>query len=132
MVQKTCTIVKERVQDAGYPYDAFEEALANALIHRDYLDTSRGVHVEIKNNCIEISNPGAMMAGNRTVKYLRDKNPARRNPWLYQRILTMVQGRHLINGGSGMSRMKEAFSEIGNVRFINLGSKNLYKVILPR
>lgn len=132
MVQKTCSLIRDLFQDPLYPYAAIEEALGNALVHRDYLDTSRGVHVDIKENCIEISNPGALVAGNKSVKYLNDKNPERRNPWLYERILIMDQGKHFVNMGNGISRMKEAFSREGKVQFINLGSRNLFKVILPR
>jgi predicted HTH transcriptional regulator len=132
MVQKTCSLIRELFHDPQYPYAAIEEALGNALVHRDYLDTSRGVHVDIRENCIEISNPGALVAGNKSVKYVNDKNPERRNPWLYERILIMDQGNRLINLGNGISRMKDAFSKKGRVQFINLGSRNLFKVILPR
>ncbi|NLN64420.1 MAG: transcriptional regulator [Clostridiaceae bacterium] len=132
IVQRTCDLVRDMILDPHYPYAAIEEALGNALIHRDYLDISRGVHVDIKDNCIEISNPGALVAGNKSVKYMGDRNPERRNPWLYERLLIMEQGKRFINMGSGMSRMKEALSERGRIRFVNLGSKNLFKVILPR
>jgi predicted HTH transcriptional regulator len=132
MVQKTCTLIRDLIQDPLYPYAAIEEALGNALVHRDYLDTSRGVHVDIRDNCIEISNPGALMAGNKSVKYVNEKNPERRNPWLYERILIMDQGKHFMNMGNGISRMKEAFSGEGRVQFVNLGSRNLFKVILSR
>jgi predicted HTH transcriptional regulator len=86
----------------------------------------------MKDNCIEISNPGALMAGNKPVKSMGDRNPERRNSWLYERILIMDQGKHFINMGNGLSRMTEAFSGNRKVQFINLGSKNLFKVILPR
>ncbi len=132
LVQKTCSLIRDLFQDPLYPYAAIEEALGNALVHRDYLDFSRGVHVDIKENCIEISNPGALLAGNKSVKYGNDKNPERRNPWLYERILIMDQGKNFINMGNGISRMKGAFAKNGRVQFINLGSRNQFKVILPR
>lgn len=132
MMQKSCQVIRELLQEPGYPYAAIEEALGNALIHREYLDTSRGVHVDIRENCIEISNPGALVAGNKPVKYVSDRNPERRNPWLYERVLIMDQGKPFINMGNGISRVKDAFPKKEKVRFINLGSKNLFKVILPR
>ena len=132
LVQKTCSLIRDLIQDPSYPYVAIEEALSNALVHRDYLDTSRGVHVDIKDNCIEVSNPGALVAGNKSVRYNNDKNPERRNAWLYERILIMDQGRHFFNMGNGISRMKNSFTQKGKVQFINLGSRNLFKVILPR
>lgn len=132
MMQKSCQVIRDLLQDSDYPYSAIEEALGNALIHREYLDTSRGVYVDIRESCIEISNPGALVAGNKPVKYMNDRNPERRNPWLYERVLIMDQGKPFINMGNGISRVRDAFPKKDNVRFINLGSRNLFKVILPR
>jgi ATP-dependent DNA helicase RecG len=131
MLKKSTDCIREIVNDSGYPFEAFEEALANAIMHRDYLDIGRGIHVEVKDNYIEISNPGALIAGNSVMKYMRDKNPHRRNPWLYQRLLIMDRQKRFLDAGTGMSRMKKAFSGRGNVKFINIGSSNLFKVILP-
>lgn len=132
MMQKTLSLIRELLGEPDYPYAAVEDALGNALIHRDYLDTSRGVHVNIRENCIEIINPGALVAGNKPVKYMGDRDPERRNPWLYERVLIMDQGKAFINMGNGISRITDAFSKKDKVRFINLGSRNLFKVILPR
>jgi len=132
MLQKASSHIREIVGDPGYPFEAFEEAVANALLHRDYLDISRGIFIDVRDSYIEISNPGALMAGNSSLRSMRDKNPERRNPWLYQRLLAMNQGKRFLDAGNGMSRMKEAFQGKGKIRFINLGSKNLFKVILPR
>jgi len=131
MIKKSSACISETVNDSRYPFEAFEEALANAILHRDYLDIGRGIYVEVKDNYIEISNPGALIAGNSVMKYMRDKNPARRNPWLYQRLLPLEPKNHFLDAGTGMSRMKKAFAERGNVKFINIGSRNLFKVILP-
>lgn len=132
MLRKARRHIQEIVGDPEYPFDAFEEALANALLHRDYLDISRGVFIDVRDNYIEISNPGALLAGNSSLKSIRGKNPERRNPWLYQRLVTMNQGKCFLDVGNGMSRMREAFQGKGKLKFINLGSKNLFKVILPR
>lgn len=132
MMHKALTRIQSILSDDTYPYDAVEESLANAMLHRDYLDIARGILIEIKDNCIEISNPGALVAGNITFKYLRDKNPQRRNPWLYQRLLTLDYKRNFLRAGAGIPHMQEAFSTRGKVKLINLGSRNLFKVIFPR
>ncbi len=116
----------------GYPLEAVFEAVANALVHRDYLDVSRGITVTINDKNIEISNPGALMASNSLYKFMREYNPERRNPWLYQRLLTLDPKRRFSKAGIGMMRMKKAFSAIGEVKFLNIGSQNLFKIILPR
>jgi len=131
MIKKSSACVREMAGDGGFPLEAFEEAIANAVLHRDYLDIGRGIHVEVKDNYIEISNPGALIAGNSVMKYMRDKNPNRRNPWLYQRLLIMDREKRFLSAGTGMSRIKEAFEGRGSVKFINIGSRNLFKVILP-
>ncbi len=55
-----------------------------------------------------------------------------RNSWLYQRLLSLDVKRRFMRSGTGMLRIKKAFAEIGEVKFLNIGSQNLFKVILPR
>ena len=132
MMHQSLELIRNIISDDTYPFDAVEESLANAMLHRDYLDVARGILIDITDDFIEISNPGALVAGNITLKYMRDKNPQRRNPWLYQRLLILDYKRHFIKAGTGMLSMKEAFADRGKVKFINLGSRNLFKVVFPR
>jgi predicted HTH transcriptional regulator len=125
----------QRVQAAvghNFPMEAFEEALANALVHRDYLDLSRGVSVDIKERSIEIVNPGAVTQGSKVYLHMKECMPERRNAWLYQRLISMDEKRRFIKSGIGMSRIREAFKDIGPVKFVNLGKQNSFKVVLPR
>jgi len=114
-----------------YPFEALEEVIANALVHRDYLDFSRGITISITDKNIEISNPGALIAENTVYKFIKEKNPVRRNPWLYQRLLTFDPKKRFMKSGMGMARIKTAFKDIGKVKFVNIGTQNLFKVILP-
>ncbi len=132
MMHQSLETIRSMVSDDTYPFGAVEESLANAMLHRDYLDIARGILIHITDDFIEISNPGALLAGNITLKYMRDKNPQRRNPWLYQRLLILDYKRHFIKSGNGMLSIREAFTDRGKVKFINLGSNNLFKVIFPR
>ncbi|WP_322778153.1 DNA glycosylase AlkZ-like family protein [Frankia sp. Cas4] len=69
-----------RVAVPTYSAVAFREALANALIHRDY--TARGaVHVQWKDDQLEISNPGGFPSGVR-LDNLLVAPPHPRNPLL--------------------------------------------------
>lgn len=126
-----CLKVRNPESDKVFPVEAVSEAIANALAHRDYLDISRGIVVSIKEKHIEVSNPGALISGNSIYKYFNENNPQRRNSWLYQRLLTLDDKKRFMKSGMGMSRIKEAFKEIGEVKFINIGSQNLFKVIMP-
>ena len=132
MLDEAYARVKEAVADAGYPVGAMEEVIANALVHRDWLDSSRGVVVVITDKNIEISNPGSLIASNSIYKFEHENNPDRRNSWLYQRLVTADGGKRFLKSGAGLKRIKKAFENIGEVKFLNIGSQNLFKVILPR
>lgn len=132
MLDKVEEYMHDAIKDDNYPLQAVYEALANALVHRDYLDTSRGINIVINDKYIEISNPGALISGNSIYKYIRENNPDRRNSWLYQRLLTLDAKKRFTRSGLGLSRIKKAFEDIGDVKFLNLGSQNLFKVIFPR
>ncbi|MDK2798600.1 MAG: ATP-dependent helicase RecG [Clostridiales bacterium] len=117
--------------DKDYPLQAVYEAVTNAIVHRDYLDISRSIRIKISSKCVEIINPGALVSGNRVYKIKKEDNPKRRNPWLYQRLLMFDKKKRFLKYGLGMNRIKKYFEGIGNVKFINLGSQNLFKVVLP-
>jgi predicted HTH transcriptional regulator len=124
--------IKMIINDESYPYIAFEEALANALVHRDYMDLSRGVSISITDKTIEIINPGSVAQSKKVRLNLRECQPERRNAWLYQRLITIDERKRFIKSGIGMNRIRDAFEAIGHVKFINLGKQNSFKVILPR
>ena len=132
MLDKASSRIRELVSDEGYPYYAVEEAFANALVHRDYLDSSRGITVNISKRSIEITNPGAMFGGNRLYGNGNDYNPARRNPWLYQKLMLVDEKKRFLKYGLGMNNIRKAFESIGKVKFINLGKSNAFRVALPR
>ncbi|MGE4282521.1 MAG: RNA-binding domain-containing protein [Clostridia bacterium] len=117
--------------DEDYPLEAVNEAIANAVVHRDYLDISGGIIINISSKHIEIINPGAMVSGNKIYKAHDENNPKRRNPWLYQRLLIFDKKKRFLRYGLGINRIKAYFEGTGKVKFVNLGTKNLFKVVLP-
>ena len=132
MLDQTCDYLKQAIREENYPLEEVYEAVANALVHRDYLDNSRGITVTINEKNIEISNPGSLMASNSVYKFIKENNPDRRNSWLYQRLVTLDDKKRFMKSGLGMRRIKERFAQIGEAKFLNIGSQNLFKVILPR
>ena len=131
MLDGACARIREIMDNDRYPMGAVEEVIANALVHRDYLDSSRGVVIAISDKNIEVSNPGSLIASNSIYKFEHENNPDRRNSWLYQRLVTADSGRRFLKTGAGLGRIKKAFENIGEVKYLNIGSQNLFKVILP-
>lgn len=131
MLDTASDYLKALINTDKYPFGALEEVMANALVHRDYLDISRGITISITDKNIEVSNPGALIAENSVYKFINENNPNRRNSWLYQRLLTLDPKKRFMKSGMGMSRIKNAFKDIGKVKFVNIGSQNLFKVLLP-
>lgn len=132
MMDQAINMIKKILNDDNYPLIAFEEALANALVHRDYMDLSRGVIINISNKAIEIINPGSIAQSKKVRLRLKECQPERRNAWLYQRLITIDERKRFIKSGIGMERIRKAFEGMGTVKFINLGKQNSFKVILPR
>ncbi|MCX7923678.1 MAG: putative DNA binding domain-containing protein [Clostridia bacterium] len=132
MLDKASLYLERTIRDRDYPVEAVYEAVANALVHRDYLDNSRGITITVNQKNIEVSNPGALISSNSVYRFIKENNPDRRNPWLYQRLLTLDTKKRFMKSGIGMLRIKKAFEDIGEVKFLNIGAQNLFKVILPR
>lgn len=78
--EQEITVGMLRVGVPDYPPGAFREALANALIHRDYTRLG-AVHVQWYPDCLEISNPGGFPEGVR-LDNLLVAPPHPRNPLL--------------------------------------------------
>lgn len=117
------------ILEKDYPFKALFQSIVNAVVHRDYTDITRGITIEITDKEIIITNPGALLAENLIYRIEKDKNPRKRNPWLYQRLMTLDENGHFSKESLGIARIKDVF---GDAKFINIGSQNLFKVILPR
>ena len=96
-----------RIEYPEYPERAVQEALVNALIHRDYSVVGSEVHVDIYDDRLEIYSPGGMYDGT----FVQDLNPlnvssTRRNP-----IIADVFARMdlMERRGSGLRKILEAY-----------------------
>lgn len=86
-----------------YPERATTEAIANAIIHRDYLQMGSEIHIDMYDDRIEVYSPGGMMDG----RLIQQLNPLtvpskRRNPLLadFFHRLGLIERR-----GSGMKKI---------------------------
>lgn len=108
------------------PFEAFREALANALVHRTW-DVSAHVRVSMFDDRIEISSPGGLPVGISEEEYLADMVSVRRNPI----VANVFYRLGIIEAfGTGIHRIKAAYeSSASKPRF--LIGENSITVSLP-
>ena len=101
-----------------YPERAVTEAIANAIIHRDYMQMGSEIHIDMYDDRMEIYSPGGMMDG-RLIQHL---NPLtvpskRRNPLLadFFSRLGLMERR-----GSGMKKIIDSNASEFHVMLWNL------------
>lgn len=92
-----------------YPERAVTEAIANAIIHRDYMQMGSEIHIDMYDDRMEIYSPGGMLDG----KLIQQLNPLsvpskRRNPLLadFFSRLGLMERR-----GSGMKKIMDAYKQ---------------------
>jgi len=96
-----------RIEYPDYPERAVQEAIVNALIHRDYSIIGSEIHVDIYDDRLEISSPGGMCDGT----YVQELNPyevssTRRNPILADLFARMDL---MERRGSGLRKIIESY-----------------------
>jgi len=127
MIDKANEIINNIFKDVTYPVWAIKQGIANALVHRDYWDITRMVEINISVERIEIVNPGSMMK----IDMPSETNLVRRNPWLYEKLVTLDEKKVFFSYGKGIEDIKKVFNYSDEVKFINIYRYNLFKLILP-
>ena len=103
-----------RVEMPEYPEQAVQEALVNALIHRDYMEFGSEIHIDIFDDRMEIYSPGGMFDGS-IVQNLDTDHVAskRRNPV----IADIFSRMHFMERrGSGFRKIKADYHRAVNYR----------------
>ncbi len=116
----------QRTTKEQIPLIAFREALANAIIHRDYL-LSSGVQISMFENRIEIVSPGGLPEGMDEDQYYRGLTSVSRNP-----IIANVFFRlNLIEQfGTGIKRIIDSYKHYKIKPSFDI-QKSLIRIILP-
>ncbi|WAM34415.1 RNA-binding domain-containing protein [Caldicellulosiruptor morganii] len=107
---------------------ALFEAVANALVHRDYCDITRATAVRITEKSIEVANPGCLLEGNIVYNMGREIIPRRRNPWIYQKMIVLDEHNLFLRSGKGIGKIKKSYP---SAKLVNVNSQNTFKIILP-
>ncbi|OGO81834.1 MAG: hypothetical protein A2Y18_00490 [Clostridiales bacterium GWD2_32_19] len=127
MINKSNEIINNIIKGKNYPIWAIKKGIANALVHRDYWDVTRMVEVNISEERIEIVNPGSMLKRDMP----SGTNLVMRNPWLYEKLITLDDEKVLFTYGKGIEDIKKLFNFADDVKYINIYRYNMFKIILP-
>lgn len=91
-----------------YPMRALREAIANAVMHRDYFEAGANVFVEIYDDRIEVSNPGGLPKG--LTRAELGTRSVRRNPLIADLLHRIA---FIEKAGTGIRRMREDAKKSG-------------------
>lgn len=100
-----------RIDDYIYPIEVIDEAISNALIHRDYSDSFDEITIFIYSNKIEITNPGQLpdnLIKNKNV--VLPHNSILRNPLMAE--VFYIAGE-MEKTGRGMPLISNKMKELG-------------------
>jgi predicted HTH transcriptional regulator len=127
IIDKVQVNLKE-ILPSNYPTYAVMEGVKNAVLYREYSMVDRVIEVIITKRNIIIISPGQLILNNNGAYQNRYR---KRNLWIYDKLITLDDNNRFINDGKGIERVRGAFRDRGNVKFINSTLENCFKVILP-
>lgn len=115
-----------REEVAVYPEIALRELIANALIHQDFTVTGAGPMVEIYDDRIEVTNPGALLPGKRPDRLI-GTTPESRNEKLAS---SFRRYRICEERGTGFQKIVQAIELFGLPPLVLSPGENALKVTL--
>lgn len=120
MLIKACDLIN-KCKNPNIPIEMIEDLLGNSVVHRDYFVVNSFIEVYIKENSIEIINPGFKKYKYDTSSYFK------RNMWLYLKLLALDESRRFFNKSI---RAKDLAHQKLKIRHYNIESKNIFKVVI--
>lgn len=115
-----------RIKKYSIPKEAYREAVANAIVHRDYLQKGK-IQISMYDNRIEILSPGGLPEGMTEELYQNDQISIPRNP-LIANIFFML--KFIEKFGTGVARINKSYLKNQlKPKYVILD--NYIKIILP-
>ena len=108
------------------PESAFREAVANAIVHRQW-NIRAHIRIEMFSDRIEITSPGGLPGGVTETDYLNSRVSILRNPILGGVFFRM---RYIEQFGTGIRRIKEAYLENDQKPAFDISDSSIH-VTLP-
>ncbi len=116
----------ERVDVPQFPIAAVREAVANALMHRDYSARGEVINVNIFNDKIEVISPGGLLPGVSLASVSAGNHPLRN-----EKTAALMSWLRLVESwGTGIGRMREAMQDAGLPQPVFEVSETSFKVTL--
>ncbi|PKM93515.1 MAG: hypothetical protein CVU84_15155 [Firmicutes bacterium HGW-Firmicutes-1] len=109
------------------PLVAYREAIANAIVHRDYSRAGE-IKVEIFDNRVEVISPGGLPLGISEEEFIDGKISIPRNRIISDIFLRLSIIERL---ATGIRRIKEYYKNVGLTPVFEV-SENAIKVVLPK
>jgi ATP-dependent DNA helicase RecG len=117
-----------RVEEPAIPYKVLREAVANALVHRDYSNKGGAVTIAIFDNRVEITNAGALPKGIRLNQLSINHASKPRNP-LIANVFYLC--RKIEKWGRGTQDMIQECEQVGNPLPIYAEDDSSFSVTFP-
>ncbi|OAA88842.1 AlbA family DNA-binding domain-containing protein [Clostridium ljungdahlii] len=127
IMDKAQKAIENIITVKSYPTEGVSEGIRNAVMYRDYSDFSREIEVIVSYNNIVITSPG-MLSNRENASYY---NYARRNMWIYEKIITLDSKKRFTGTTATFSRIQKLFKNVGKVKFINSIKNDYFKIIYP-
>lgn len=94
-----------RVDTPIIPFEALREAIVNAVVHRDYRDTSAEIHLRVRSTGVTVLNPGGFIPPLTIEVVMKgDFAPRSRNSTIADALVRL--GGFMEKRGSGIERMR--------------------------
>jgi len=117
----------DRIDYNEYPYWAIREAIANAVVHREYQQYGREIDIRIFDDRIEIISPGTL-GGGLTVEDLGTGKRYIRNHLIADALREL---KFIEKAGTGIYRLREEMIRNGSPEPVFKVDSNTFTVILP-
>ncbi|MBS4024046.1 MAG: putative DNA binding domain-containing protein [Clostridia bacterium] len=122
-------LITWHTKDNPLPLSSLNEALANALVHRDYWQLHRYIVIQLNPSWISITNPGSLLDPDSLASGEGGLNHPVRNPWLFQNLITLDPKKRFLRSGLGLEKMRRDLPPQLVIKFNNRPEKNLFQVI---
>jgi predicted HTH transcriptional regulator len=121
-------VIKQTLREevAVYPEIALRELIANALIHQDFMVTGAGPMVEIYEDRVEVTNPGALLPGKKLDRLI-GTTPESRNETLAS---SFRRYRICEERGTGFQKIVRAIELFGMPPLALAPQENAFKVTI--